>query len=444
MKIRSITFGVLAAASVALPGQASAQVTPDEFNALKDSVQKLSQQVEQLMKLHDQDQKLHEEDQKLIKGLQQQVGETQTAVTNVQQKAEDVAKVQSTYPAAKGGLAALHNLTIAGDAEVAFGKAAGQHGTFALADFAPIFLFRASDNVLFEAGFDVTLGNNKDLNGNRAAGSSTSVDLSFAQLDYLLNDYVTVVGGDMLLPLGTYSERGAGWLNKIPDDPLARNVLPGSGVGVQLRGSVPVAQSGSMLTYSLYGVNGPSSADGTGNAAALDLGGNAGDMPNWHANPSGGGRVGWFYPFKPHYDIELGLSGQTGVWDDAGNRTWNAGVLDASLHLSPYFEAKGEYVYTRQQTDDLGTITPRGWWVQAAYKLAGLNLDVPLVHNIELVTRYDTMNDALGTKTDRLTAGYIYYFSNTLQFKGDYEFLHSRGPNALPSNAFVLQLSYGF
>jgi hypothetical protein len=29
-------------------------------------------------------------------------------------------------------------------------------------------------------------------------------------------------------------------------------------------------------------------------------------------------------------------------------------------------------------------------------------------------------------------------------FEGDYEFLHSRGPAAMPSNQFVFQLSYGF
>jgi hypothetical protein len=31
-------------------------------------------------------------------------------------------------------------------------------------------------------------------------------------IDYLLNDYVTVVAGDMIQPLGTYTERSAGWL----------------------------------------------------------------------------------------------------------------------------------------------------------------------------------------------------------------------------------------
>ena len=53
----------------------------------------------------------------------------------------------------------MHNLTMAGDAEVQFGKTAGQHSGFALADFAPIFLYRTSDNILFEAGFDTMLQN---------------------------------------------------------------------------------------------------------------------------------------------------------------------------------------------------------------------------------------------------------------------------------------------
>jgi hypothetical protein len=87
---------------------------------------------------------------------------------------------------------------------------------------------------------------------------------------------------------------------------------------------------------------------------------------------------------------------------------------------------------------------PRGSWVQAAYKLAGLNLSLPYINNVELVGRYDYANDALGTKSTRWTAGAVYYFSNTLLLEGDYEFIRSHGPNALPANAFVIQLSYGF
>jgi len=61
-----------------------------------------------------------------------------------------------------------------------------------------------------------------------------------------------------------------------------------------------------------------------------------------------------------------------------------------------------------------------------------------------LVARYDNSDDAQGTRTDRYTVGYVYYLSNTLLFEGDYEFIKSHGPAALPPSLFVFQLSYGF
>jgi hypothetical protein len=44
---------------------------------------------------------------------------------------------------------------------------------------------------------------------------------------------------------------------------------------------------------------------------------------------------------------------------------------------------------------------------------------------------------------DRYTFGYVYYFSNTLLFEGDYELAHSNIPGSAP-NLFVFQVSYGF
>jgi hypothetical protein len=460
MKIPSLIFGTVAAACMmgaALPQPASAQVSADDFNALKKMVEQLGDKVQKLEQTHEQDQKAHEQDQQVIQQLQTQLGETKTAVTNAQQAADNVAKVQSSYPVVNSSQGPMHNFTIVGDAEAQFGKTAGQHSAFALADFAPIFLFRGSDNILFEAGFDIGLGNNtfSDTNGNslRAGGSSTSLSMSFGQLDYLVNDYMTFVAGDMLLPLGTYSERGAGWLNKIPGDPLGRDFLPGSGVGVQLRGAAPLGETGASVTYAAYAVNGPSSTNTPGNgpfvapASALDLGGNVGDTQNWHANPSGGGRLAVFLPWpsKPHYDLELGVSGQTGAWSDSGSHQYSAGVVDAALHLGPNIEVKGEYIRTQYGSDDLGSIHAKGGWVQAGYKIAGLNLDLPYINNIELVSRFDRENDGQGMTTDRYTAGCVYYFSNTLLFEGDYEWVYGRGPSGPPApNSFVLQLSYGF
>jgi hypothetical protein len=459
----SVTF-LLCAAGMGLPLSSRAAVSDDDLNALKKSVQELNDRLHQLEQVREHDQQMHHQDQQKIEQLQQQLDQTQQIATNAAQKAEAAAQVQPIAQLPPGP-SPTHQFQVVGDAETIFGRAQGQHSAFAFADFAPIFLFRANDDILFEAGFDFTLANNAPA----SAGTGYGFDLSFATLDYLLNDYVTVVAGNMLLPLGTYSERSAGWLNKIPDNPLPRGLLPGNGIGAQLRGSVPVGGGGQMLTYSVYGVNGPSSVDGTGSSGSLDLGGNVGflsgasttprqygyglpgttfsTLGNLHSDPSGGGRLGWFFPWKAHYDVELGVSGQTGEWNDLGNM-WSAIVFDGAVHISPYVEVKGEYINTWVDTTDLGGIRPHGWWVQGGYKLAGLNLDWPLINNLELVGRYDQSNDGLApsTSSERYTAGFVYYFSNTLLFEGDYEWLHSTGPGAgfFPGNEMLFQLSYGF
>ena len=449
MKMLTHFVGILAAVStLGMPQLLPAASTDDEdFKAWKDQVTK---RLEQLEKGHEQDQKIieqnqktHELDQQEIQRLKQQLDQTQKTATDAQQKAEAASQVQPVHPIPEGP-AATHNFTMVGDAEFQFGKVDGSHSGFVLADIAPIFLFRARDNILFEAGFDINLQNNAP----GGSGATTSVGLSFATIDYLLNDYVTIVAGDMLLPLGTYSERSAGWLNKIPDDPLPRGLIPGSGIGAQLRGAIPVGSAGQSIHYAVFGANGPGSVNGTGAHDQIDFDGNVGfnsdgTTGNLHGSPSGGGRIGWFYPFKPRYDVELGISGQSGTWDNADRRSWSAGVFDGAVHVGPNFEVKGEYIYTWQETSDVGTIHPRGWWLQAAYKLAGLNLDLPLINNLELVGRYDTTRDGISIDSDRYTIGYVYYLTNTLLFEGDYEFAHSNTPD-VAHDAFILQLSYGF
>ena len=456
MNTRSLIFGVLAiggALVVAVPRSAQA-VTDEEFRAWQQQMQQQAQQIQDL-------QKAHQQDQEEIQHLKQQIGTTQQATTDTQKKVEETQKkveetqkkVEETQQTAAAAQAAIpsgpdakQNFMIVGDAEMQFVKTEGQHSAFLMADFAPIFLFRATDKVLFEAGFDVTLQNGTT--GSHDSGSGTSVSLSFATLDYFFNDYVTVLAGDNLLPLGTYSERSAGWLNKFPDSPLPRDVLPGSGIGLQLRGAMPVGDSGQALTYAVYGVNGPSSATNTSNASDLDLAGNVGlksdgSVANLHGSPSAGGRIGWFFPWQPHYDVELGISGQSGPWNDADSKLWSAVVLDGALHISPYFEMKGEYMNTWVETTDRGTVSPHGWWIQAGYKLAGLQLELPMINNLELVARYDKINDISATRTERETVGFVYYITNTLWFEGDYEFLNS-SDSALAKNELLFQLSYGF
>jgi len=461
----------ICALTIALPSRAPAQATAapvsaDDFKALQAQVQKLSEQVQTLQQTTTAQQQTHDQDMQQIKDLQDKLDKTQQTADDAEQKSTAAAQTQSQpLPSVPLDEATVnHSFQMLGDAEFQYTKADNQHGTFMLADFAPIFLYRGGDNILFEAGFDFILQNNGGSPGTSAdsagditptsntSGYTTTINLSFAQLDYMMNDYVTLCAGNLLLPLGTYSERSAGWLNKFPDSPLPRNLVPGTGVGAELRGAVPIGNGGASFSYSIYGVNGPGSSDGTGNAGSLDIaGGNVGlrsdDVAaNLHPDPSGGGRLAVFWPFSPHTDLEVGLSGQSGEWDNAGSHIWTAGIADASLHLGPNFELKGEYIRSGFGSDDMGLIQQNGWWVQASYKLAGLNLNLPFTNNLELLGRYDTINDGFGTTTQRESVGYAYYLTSALLFEGDYEFINTDNfnPGQNPTGQLIFQLSYGF
>ena len=446
------------AASPTPAANPSAPVSQADFQKLLDSVQKLSDQVQKLQQANETQQQTHQDDLQQIQQLETKLDQTQQTAQDAEQKSTAAAQSQSqtAMQAPIDEATVNHNFQILGDAEFQYAKADHQHGAFAQADFAPIFLYRAGDNILFESGFDFILQNNAQgvpgtsTPGNPSGGAATTtVNLSFAQLDYVINDYVTLAAGELLLPLGTYSQRSAGWLNKFPDNPQSRDLLPGVGLGPMLQGAIPIGHNGAFMNYSIFGVNGPSSTDGSGNAAALDLAGNVGltsgnSTANLHENLTGGGRLGFFMPFpKPHYDMEVGISGETGEWDNAATHHYTAGVLDAALHLGPFIEAKGEYIKTWYGSDDLGEIEQDGYWAQAGYKLAGLNLDLPVIKNLELMGRYDSINDGMGNSTQTSTVGYVYYFTNTLLFEGDYEFLHNTAPGT-PTNNVIFQLSLGF
>jgi TolA-binding protein len=174
MKLHSLILGAataVCATGLAFAPRASATVSDEDFNSLKSMVQQLNDSVQSLKQEHNQD-------QQTIQQLREQLGQTQTLATNAVQTAQ-AAQAQANKP--PSGPFATHNFSMVGDAEVQYGKVDGSHSAFALADFAPIFLYRANDNILFEAGFDVILQN--DTSSGHANGSSTSIGLSFAQFE---------------------------------------------------------------------------------------------------------------------------------------------------------------------------------------------------------------------------------------------------------------------
>jgi hypothetical protein len=261
MKTRRLMFGLMTACWtmwMALPPLATAQVSEADFKALQQTVQKLSEQVQSLEQTNMVNQQTHEKDMELLRQLQEKLAETQQMATNTEQRIVAAAQTQPLPRQPIDEATVNHNFLMLGDAEFQYVKTAGENGAFLQTDFAPIFLYRAGDNILYEAGFDTTIQNN----ATNSPGYTTTFNLSFAQLDYVMNDYMTLAAGYLLLPLGTYSQRNAGWLNKFPDDPLAVDaLLPESGAGAELLGAIPFGDAGKFLNYAVYGVNGPGSSD---------------------------------------------------------------------------------------------------------------------------------------------------------------------------------------
>jgi len=120
--------------------------------------------------------------------------------------------------------------------------------------FAPIFLFKHSDRLMFEAELEFGLENNE-----------LEIGLEYADVMYVLNKNMTVRAGKFLLPFGTFMERlHPAWINRLPTRPLGfghDGIAPASGIGVELRGAFDLG--GSKLNYAVYSTNGPRLKDGT-------------------------------------------------------------------------------------------------------------------------------------------------------------------------------------
>ncbi len=414
------------------PPRAGAQTNDD----LKATLQQQGQQIQELLNGRAEDQKKIQHLEQLVGETKQKAEQSQQTATTAQQKAEETqkttadvaAKVQTLQSAPSEEASVQRNFMVTGMADTTYQKSKGQNGSFAQAHVAPILLFRASDKILFETELEMKV----------LSDGSTELGLEYAQLDYLVNDYLTLIAGRFVLPLGVVREKhDAVWINKLPIQPLpesdATALIPENDIGVQARGAFHINDP-LIMTYALYlgngsgtnGFNSGSSASGT---------------------PNGGGRLALFYAWKANHDVEFGVSGQTGR-GTADNLLWSAFVLDAALHLGPNLECRGEFINTWEDTTDAGTLKRKGWWVQAAYKLAGLDLELPVINDLETVFRYggEQLPDGYIRQYD---LGLIYHVSNTLLLKGAYSFLNGNaynqnsGNNTWP-NMFTLQVAYGF
>jgi hypothetical protein len=92
-------------------------------------------------------------------------------------------------------------------------------------EFSPMFLWRHGDKLLaeFEPSFD-----------------GTAIGVNWADVSYYVAPGFIVRGGYLVLPFGTYTKRlAAGWINKLPSDPIGVD-MAGTDFGVEVEGGFPL------------------------------------------------------------------------------------------------------------------------------------------------------------------------------------------------------------
>ncbi|HID49887.1 MAG TPA: porin, partial [Chromatiales bacterium] len=236
--------------------------------------------------------------------------------------------------------------------------------TFAVGNFSPIFHFMYSDFLMLEAELELQVD----------AEGSTEVALEYLSIDLFLNDYMALVAGKFLSPLGQFRQNlHPSWINKMATAPAGfghDQAAPNAEIGVMLRGGVPMgAGTGN---YAVYVGNGPALEPNTIGNEIEGI-----ETPGLNSNIDGqmvgGGRLGWF---NPAWKFEFGLSGATGkaaIIGDASDPSRDYRVTGADFVWRPgSFEVRGEYI-KQDIGDQPGSVAPEGgiwqaWYIQVAYR----------------------------------------------------------------------------
>ncbi len=283
--------------------------------------------------------------------------------------------------------------------------------------FAPIFLFKHSDRLMFEAELEFVL-----------EGNELETGLEYANVMYVLHKNVIVRAGKFLLPFGTFGERlHPSWINRLPTGPLGfghDGIAPSSGVGVELRGAFEIGKS--TLNYAVYSTNGPRLKDGSvePEEAGMLLFRNFEDN---NLSKAYGGRIG-FLPFSDS-STEIGVStystngtGQQGsAYEDVGAFLY---ALDFSYikqipALSGIIDVKSQYnnssldKATYSELDENGIEeeytfdnNSNSFYAQLSYRPTMADSD--FVKKLEIVGRYSSFNTPEDSEWEEQSTQYAF------------------------------------
>ncbi len=310
----------------------------------------------------------------------------------------------------------------------------GEPSTF-VATFNPGFHFRLTESLHFNAELEIGLARHGD-------ETETEIELEFGQIDYLLNDWLVLSTGQIVVPFNVFGPRlHPQWINKMASSPPIygghggiRGILPTliSDVGIMASGGAPLWSDASKFNYAVYLINGPVGEEDEPLEFEFE------NVPDLNDNKAVGGRIG----VLPIPNLELGVSYQTGKVSETNDR-YNLIGADAWYSFRG-LELRGEYIRSSQDQEGSSNPNAQGYYLQAAYRLRNLINETSgwrgALGRLEPVIRWGQILDFDPLKQKQLAFGLDYWLFETAPLKFTYE-LNSK---TVSHDQFIIQFAYGF
>jgi hypothetical protein len=232
-----------------------------------------------------------------------------------------------------------------------------------------------TDRVKFAAEIEIERGGpNAPIGQSTTVNSDGSIQIEFAQMDYLVNETINLRGGILLMPVGKFNLLHDSPLNDLVDRPMvSRIIIPSTWfeAGAGIYGTL-YPTSLSKIDYEVYAVNGVNQPTTTGTITDLGVRNARGSVSrDRDDNKAVVGRVA----ISPMLGIEVAGSAYHGQYKQAagaiGSGWLSIYALDWTLQRGP-FELIGETAISRisNNSSTTGLIGPAGmfgYYVQGNY-----------------------------------------------------------------------------
>ena len=332
---------------------------------------------------------------------------------------------------------------LSGYADVGYQDSASEDGSFNVGRFAPIFHYQYRDIVMLESELEIEVGDDGE----------TEVKLEYLSVDVFLNDYITLVAGKFLSPIGQFRQNlHPSWINKLASAPTGfghDGAAPVADVGFQLRGGFPLGLT--RTNYALFVSNGPvlvaEFEDGEFELDGIEAEGTGSDEDGEKVY---GGRFAVF----PMSSLELGFSlasgkatvsdiheGDSSILGGEGARDYDVIGADFAYQRNNFY-LRGEYVESEVGGTAFGAAASEGaiwetWYTQGSYR--------PGQSKFEYIMRYtdfDSPHDS--ADQEQWAIGLNYLLTNSAIFKVSYELNDGLTNSKADEDRVLVQLTYGF